>query len=744
MTTTRIRTHRLLVLGALVAAALLAGCTDDRAWPGSTTTPPGGPPTAVLASDLRQVQDCDELVDAARPALRRTVDALWSSDPTTTMPASRAMEDSAGFSSEAPTASAAPAAGQATEAADDGSVVGTNNQEQGVDEGDLVKTDGTRLVSVVDGVLRVAELDSSPQIDGTLDLRSRGATELFLRGEEALVVGTSHRGIDMTRGFVDDLGATTAPETTVPETSVPDTSVPDTSVPDTTVPETTVPETTVPETTVPESEPVPLPEPVFSVATTLTRVSLTDPAAPTVVEAVDVEGSVAATRMIDGRVRLVVRSEPVAATDVMMSTDRAAALAVVDDVDAGALVPRLAVDGEVSELGGCSDVLLAAMPAGPEPASGAGIASDTSFMAGPQTITVVTVGDTLADLQPVSVQGGAEVTYASTDALFVAASAWDADGGRTDVHRFALGGEGPAEYTGSGSAPGHLLNQFSLSELDGALRVVTTVEAPFEQPVTTFVPGDADEPMPDIAIAPRAGGTSGRLTILDTDGALEEVGHVDDLGPGETVRSVRFIGDLGYVVTFRQTDPLYALDLSDPRAPRVLGELKIPGFSEYLHPLGDGLLIGVGREVDPESLLDQGLKISLFDVSDPAAMAEIDRIVLADAWSPVSNDHHAFMWDPDRSQAVLPLDRTCVTALRGPAPTVTSEVAGCDSRGAALVVEVEEGRLVTRGEWSHESAFGAIAPLRTVVVGSDLWSVSIAGLGRTNADDPSAVELQPF
>jgi hypothetical protein len=517
--------------------------------------------------------------------------------------------------------------------------------------------------------------------------------------------------------------------------------------PDSTVPATTVPETTVPETTVPEPAPipVPLPEPVFPIGTTITRVSLSDPAAPTVVETSDVEGSVAATRMVDDRIRIVVRSEPSAVYEVMAADSRSDALAAVASLDSDVLVPRMAVDGEVQALGGCDDVLLASMPeptdtTGIGAAAGSGVAADSSFLAGPQNITVLSVGATLADLAPVTVQGGAEVTYASSDALFVAGGVWDDNGSRTDVHRFELTGDGPARYTGSGTAPGLLLNQFSLSEREGALRVVTTVQEQWQEPATMPAPGDGEEPMPDIAIAPPIGGTSGRLTVLDTDGALDEIGHVDDLGPGETVQSVRFLGDQAYVVTFRQTDPLYAIDLSDPTTPRVLGELKIPGFSEYLHPVGDGLLMGVGREVDPDTMMDQGLKISLFDVSDPLAMAEVDRIVLPDAWSPVGADHHAFTWDPQRSQAVVPLDRSCAMTDGG---AETSDLARCAPVGSALVVGVADGRLSTRGEWSHPSEFGQIAPLRTVVVGADLWSVSFAGLGRTPADDPTAVELIP-
>ncbi len=175
--------------------------------------------------------------------------------------------------------------------------------------------------------------------------------------------------------------------------------------------------------------------------------------------------------------------------------------------------------------------------------------------------------------------------------------------------------------------------------------------------------------------------------MLDTDGSLDEIGHVGDMGVGEQVHSVRFLDDLAYVVTFRQVDPLYAIDLSDARTPRVLGELKIPGFSEYLHPLGDGLLLGVGREVDPATGIDEGLKISLFDVADPLQMNERDQIVVADGWSAVSNDHQAFSWDPIRRRAIVPVERSCGAGrprlgdVPDGQPPATSELSTCVVRG---------------------------------------------------------------
>jgi hypothetical protein len=588
----------------------------------------------------------------------------------------------------------------------------------------------------------VVVLDDTPTIDSTLDLRTRGATELFLRGDTALVLGTTSRGTwygGQVEGdgvvedgpILDDPAAasveavepepapTTAPSTTLAPTTAPSTTEPSTpttvSTTTTSIPEPpgTVPSPTI---TVP---PTPTP---FVVATTLTMVSLADPAAPQVVASTDVEGSLVTARDAAGRARVVVQSTPVATEQLSMATTRSAALAAVDGLDEADLLPRMATGGQVQTLGACDDVLVApALSPAPD------TPIDRSWSAPLGTVTVLTVGDDLGDLQPVSVQGSAETVYASTASLYVAAASWDQGGSRTDVHRFSLTGDGPASYTGSGRAPGHLLNQFSLSERDGALRLVTTLDG--------GAVGMSSVDGPAVDVAP-VGASSARLTVLDTDGTLDEIGHLDGMGIGEQVQSVRFMDDLAYVVTFRQVDPLYALDLSDPRAPRLLGELKIPGFSEYLHPVGEGLLLGVGREVDPDTGIDEGLKVSLFDVSDPLTMRETDQIVLPMARSEVSSDHRAFLWDPSRRQAVVPV-----------------ELSGCDMSGrcdgtpggAALVLRADRDGLVEVGRFAHEPLPGwSLQPNRTVLVDDDLWSVSIASIGRTDADAPTGASLLRF
>ena len=372
---------------------------------------------------------------------------------------------------------------------------------------------------------------------------------------------------------------------------------------------------------------------------------------------------------------------------------------------------------------------------------------------------MLTIGEGLGDLAPTTVSGLADVVYASTGAMYVTSTAWGGTGTAwggtgtgwggtgpvTFVHRFELPADGRAVHTGSGRVPGAPLSQYSLSEAQGDLRIVTTTEdatRPAGAPGGDAVrPGDLDA-----SVAPPLPATEGRLAVLRPagDGTLEEVGHLEDLGVGERVQSVRFIGPMAYVVTFRRTDPLYAIDLSDPTAPRALGELKITGFSEYLHSVGDGLLLGVGREATLDGM-DTGLKASLFDVSDPTAPQELDKVVIEAADSPVGQDPLAFTWDPVGSRAVIPLHRwpsDLPVAECGPGLDCGA-VAPAAPRSGALVLSVNGGRLEAVAELSHDDDGDPWRSeiLRSVVVDRDLWTVSRLGLGRTDADSPSGVEL---
>ncbi|AGK61266.1 Secreted protein containing C-terminal beta-propeller domain distantly related to WD-40 repeats [Archaeoglobus sulfaticallidus PM70-1] len=166
-----------------------------------------------------------------------------------------------------------------------------------------------------------------------------------------------------------------------------------------------------------------------------------------------------------------------------------------------------------------------------------------------------------------------------------------------------------------GEVPGDLLNQFSMDEYKGFLRVAVTL-------------GDTND-----------------LYVLDSN--MNVVGYIMDFGEDERIFAVRFIADKGYVVTFRQTDPFFVMDLSNPYKPEIKGELKIPGFSSYLHPISDTIILGIGKE-------GSKVKISLFDVSDVESPKEIDRYILDEWWTDVLNNHHAFLLDKKHEIFFLP------------------------------------------------------------------------------------------
>jgi inhibitor of cysteine peptidase len=181
----------------------------------------------------------------------------------------------------------------------------------------------------------------------------------------------------------------------------------------------------------------------------------------------------------------------------------------------------------------------------------------------------------------------------------------------------------------NGIVSGSLLNQFSLDEYGGNLRVATTIGGNFWGWGTST---GTNESTSDVY-------------ILNSN--LEELGEVNDLGAGERIYSARFVEDKGYIVTFKQIDPFYVLDLSNPENPNKVGELKIPGYSSYLHPISKDLIIGIGKE-------DNQMKISLFEVSDPSAPREVSKYNLNEYWSDILNTHHAFLLDKDHEIFFMP------------------------------------------------------------------------------------------
>jgi hypothetical protein len=268
----------------------------------------------------------------------------------------------------------------------------------------------------------------------------------------------------------------------------------------------------------------------------------------------------------------------------------------------------------------------------------------------------------------------------------------------------------------SGAVPGRLLNQFAMSENNGDLRVATTTDG------WNF--GEQSE---------------SSVYVLRPNGeSLDVIGSVGGLGKTEQIRAVRFLGDTAYVVTFRQTDPLYVIDLSDPTNPALDGELKIPGYSAYLHPVGEGLLLGVGQDAT-DSGQTLGTQLSLFDVSDPTNPQLIDTLPIGGS-SDVEWDHKAFLYWPEDGTIVLPVspgwnncsfDELCLAEDLE------------DSSGGVIVAQLDGRELSARGTISHSSKNGYDGcwnPLqRSMVIGSEIVTI---GLDQMKFSDRATLETR--
>lgn len=560
----------------------------------------------------------------------------------------------------------------------------TNTHEAGVDEPDLVKTDGRRIVTVVDGTLRVVDVESQ-EVAGELtfaDARDGWwyPSQLLMAGDRALILG---------QGSTDGFGPRTAPGAEVAEITVP------------------------------------------WQGSRLVLVDLSE--SPRILSTLDLDGWYVDARLVDSEARIVLRSTPrIAWSHDHSSEDRAVeenreilATSTIDD-----WLPRYVhtEDGEstAGPLVKCADV------------------SHPRRYSGASMLTVLTVDlmDGLRADQSVAVVADGQTVYGTESSLYIAddhqgmavpvdkmtRSGQPVVEQSTEIHKFDMSGRGKPEHVASGMVDGWLLNQYSLSEYEGHLRVATVVdELPARRPV--------DSPA-----------TESRVTVLDErSGRLTAVGSVGGLGKGEQIYAVRFLGPVGYVVTFRQIDPLYTLDLSDPTAPRVVGELKIPGYSSYLHPAGDDRLIGVGQDADEQGMV-RGSQVSLFDVTNLASPTRLDTFTMPGGWSDAEQDPHAFLYWPGAGIVVIPV--WWQGEVQG--GTFAPDVAKLAAAGGALVLRIDGARLAEVGVLTHvRSATGFDFPAdptirRSLVIGDTLWTVSSSGALASDLDDLDEQAWVPF
>jgi hypothetical protein len=580
------------------------------------------PRAKALKQRLKSFPSCERLIGYARSHVareQRSGGSVVSPGPAPPATGGPVAEDGSGG---APQPGAAPT-GEGRDSS------GTNVQEVGVDEPDIVKSDGTHIFAVAAGRLHAVDA-RSPRLLGSLDLDGY-AGELLLRGDRLLVISY----------------ASVAEPQPGPQSSSPEFA--------------------------PDS---------YRLATLITEVDVSDPAAMKVVRTETVDGSYVSARQNGATARIVLSSTPIGLYDESVRGRARGWLptSTLKTEATGATRTR--------RLTACRQV------------------RRPRLFSGLNALTVLTV-DMRKGLPAVDADAlltDAQTVYASHTGLFVATQRYlpppdDASDKppalTTAIHRFDISDAGETRYRASGQVTGYVLNQFALSEHEGVLRVAST-DSP------AWWPGEGREESQSYV-----------TTLRQSGGALLALGRVGGLGRGEQIFGVRFVDETGYVVTFRQTDPLYTVDLSRPAEPRVAGELKILGYSAYLHPVGDGLLLGVGQDAT-EAGRRLGTQLSLFDVSDPARPTRLSqRRVGGSSSSEVEYDHHAFLyWAPEKL-AVLP-------------------VSEYDGRGdpflGAIGFTVGRARITELGRITHQSSGSYPAQLRrSVVVGERLFTISESG-----------------
>lgn len=554
------------------------------------------------------------------------------------------------------TASAAPVTAAAPAAPAAPSYSTTNVQEAGVDEPDTAKTDGRTLFTISQGKLYAVSVTGTPRLVGSLDLGSDGyGAQLLLRGSRLIVISSGGAAYALPVGVRRRAAALPA---------------------------------------------YPFP------STTVREVDVHEPAAMKVTRTMSIDGSFVDARQNGPTARLVISSVPRGIEYVPGLRAKPAAW-VPNRHFHSALTGRT----YVRPVAHCDTIRR------PRVFSGLGM------------LTIFTLdldrGLYTADTQ--ALMADAQVVYGSTTSLYVATQRWvnpqlpvaRVPGGQsTLISRFDVRDPTKTTLVATGAVPGYVLNQFSLSEYNGYLRVATTSRPIWWQG------------------GPPAASQSQVTVLGQRGGNLDKVGQVSGLGAGEQIYSVRFVDDAGYVVTFRQIDPLYTIDLRDPAAPRVAGQIELAGYSSYLHPLAPGLLLGVGQDVGRNE--PSGAQLELFDVSNPSAPRLVQKATLGSGSSTdVQYDHHAFLFWPPTGLAVLPVQiYSGAIAVTGAPGGMIPPIAPIPPFVGAIGYHIDRNGLTEVGRVTHPQS-GGYAPTisRSIVVGDQLFTVSDFGvLGSKLAD----------
>lgn len=538
----------------------------------------------------------------------------------------------------------------------------TNVQVRGVDEPDIIKTDGTRVFTLsgdIFSVVKVLDDGAAGRRTGKLRLPTY-PEEMLIEGDWVLVIGTdySYKRPDFNRYKVSPSSG--------------------------------------------------------EVSTVIYQVNVGG-ARPRLVSTLHLEGSYVRSRETDGVVRMVLRFNPLDSIWLYYPTGKVTNAQtrkwnreIIQYSRPGNWLPtyQLRIRGQLryGVYASCSNIFY----------------SPTVF-AGFNLLTVVTlrVDGLLSPTSSASIISNADTIYSNKKSLFVTTSEyhfedvpdssarWGANY-QTSIHKFSLTDKG-ASYVASGSVTGSVINQFAMHEYRDTFYIATTDGATWwsnrdlsASKVTAFVPNPKTR-------------------------VMKKVGEVGNLGIGERIFSVRYIRDTAYVVTFREIDPLYIVDLSNPAKLKVLGELKIPGFSSYLHPVSPGRILGVGQEATNRGVTT-GAKVTLFDVSDKRNPKELSVWSLKGSYSDAEWDHRAFLYWKQEGVAVMPVN----------------VYSGSETFTGAIVLDISDTEITERGRVTHNIKRQYTPSIRrNAIIGKvHLWSMSSEILQVNNVKKLDKVESQ--
>ncbi len=445
----------------------------------------------------------------------------------------------------------------------------TNIQVEGVDEADIVKTDGKYIYNFSKSKLVITDaypIQSSKIVSST-ELGGISPLEMFVSGDKLLIFGNTRWA------YAEETGREGKTEPSMVADSIGY-------------------------------------YPYYGGAMVAQLYDISDRGNPKLEKELEFQGNYNTSRLIGKNAYFVVTN-----------------YAYYRSLEDGDIIPMMAEDGVASKVAEATDIGF--IP--PMPANG--------------FVTIASINIDSEDVRKETIVGSVGNVFASQNSIYLAGTVWNfpdlpiikdavrpivGDFETTVVNKFGLR-NGEIGFVGQGSVPGHVLNQFSMDEFEGNFRIATTI------------------------------GWNGSSGIYVLDSEMNTIGKLEDLAPGESIYSARFMGKKAYLVTFRKVDPLFVIDLSEPSDPRVLGKLKIPGYSDYLHPIDETHIIGLGKETIEAAKGDfawyQGLKMAIFDVSDVSNPIEMHKIVIGDRGtdSYALRDHKAFLFDREKELLVLPI-----------------------------------------------------------------------------------------